>query len=157
VHQSWSSFLDRYLGPPFTTKDSLLVSTTLFLFAAYVMGQLLSPYAKLVQRLGESRLVQRIAIARSKFVQRIEIAIARSKLCQRIEKWLGIIKQESEPKSMQESEPKPMPNADKGAYDWLRIHSKEAGAQCAKIRAEFTMHNGLAVVFFASSVCYPVQ
>jgi len=129
ARQSWSSLLDRHLGSPFAATDSLLVSTSLFLFAAYVAGQLLSPYAKLVQRIGESELVQ--GIARSKFVQKIG-------------KRLGF-------------NPKPMPNAPSGAYDWLRTNGKEAGAQCAKIRAEFTMHNGLAVVFLASSVCYPIQ
>lgn len=32
-------------------------------------------------------------------------------------------------------------------YDWLRLHAPDAGALCAKLRAEFTMYNGLAVVF----------
>jgi hypothetical protein len=126
---SWSSILERYLGSPFGTKDSLLISAALFMLAAYVVGQLLSPYAKLVQRIGESKPVR--DITESKFIQRIG-------------KRLGF-------------NPKPMPNAPSGAYDWLRIHGKEAGAQCAKIRAEFTMHNGLAVVFLASSLCYPAQ
>ena len=69
ARQSWSSILDRYLGSPFAATDSLLVSTSVFLFAAYVAGQVLSPYAKLVQRIGESELVQ--GIARSRFVQKI--------------------------------------------------------------------------------------
>jgi hypothetical protein len=129
ARQSWSSIVDRYLGSPFAATNSLLVSTSLFLFAAYVVGQLLSPYAKLVQRIGESEFVQ---------------GIARSRLVQRIGKGLGF-------------NPKQMPNAPSGAYDWLRTHGKAAGAQCAKIRAEFTMHNGLAVVFLTSSVCYPIQ
>jgi len=96
ARQSWSSLLDRHLGSPFAATDSLLVSTSLFLFAAYVAGQLLSPYAKLVQRIGESELVQ--GIARSKFVQKIG-------------KRLGF-------------NPKPMPNAPSGAYDWLRCEGK---------------------------------
>jgi hypothetical protein len=64
--------------------------------AAYVAGQLLSPYAKLVQRIGESELVQ---------------GIARSKFGQKIGKRLGF-------------NPKPMPNAPSGAYDWLRCEGK---------------------------------
>ena len=32
-------------------------------------------------------------------------------------------------------------------YDSLRAHKPDAGALCAKIRAEFTMHNALSVVF----------
>jgi hypothetical protein len=39
-------------------------------------------------------------------------------------------------------------------YDWLRMHHPDAGAHCAKIRAEFTMHNGLAAVLFASAGVY---
>jgi hypothetical protein len=41
-------------------------------------------------------------------------------------------------------------------YDWLRMHYPGAGDQCAKIRAEFTMHNGIAVVLLASAIFYPV-
>jgi hypothetical protein len=52
---------------------------------------------------------------------------------------------------------KPKPEAASRAYDFLRLHHKEAGAQCAKIRAEFTMYNGLSVVFLASSICYPLS
>jgi hypothetical protein len=102
------------------------ISTALFMLAIYVVGQLLSPYAKLVQRVGESRPIR---------------GVVQSKLVQRIGQWLGFKLKE-------------MPNAPSGAYDWLRLHSKEAGGQCAKIRAEFTMHNGLAVVFLASCVWY---
>jgi len=49
---------------------------------------------------------------------------------------------------------KPKPEAESGDYDFLRLHYTDAGSQCAKIRAEFTMYNGLATVFFASSVSY---
>lgn len=44
---------------------------------------------------------------------------------------------------------RPKSRAPEGAYDFLRIHYPNAGAQCAKIRAEFTMFNGLFVVFLA--------
>jgi len=43
---------------------------------------------------------------------------------------------------------KPRQKAQSGAYDYLRLYYKDAGSQCAKIRAEFTMYNGLATVFF---------
>ena len=46
----------------------------------------------------------------------------------------------------------PKKKAPSGAYDWLRVHDKDAGAQCAKIRAEFTMHNGLFVTVVTSLV-----
>ena len=105
--ETWSQILARYFGSAFAEKEALLTSTVLFFLSAYVVGQLLSPFAKEVQRIGESKLF--------------------------------------DPKDK-------APKAPKDAYDWLRVNNKEAGAQCAKIRAEFTMHNGLAVVFFGSFV-----
>src|SRR5438046_8088201 len=79
----------------------------MFLATAYVVGQLLSPLAKLVQRLGELS-------------------------------WF-----------------KPKPKAE--GYDWLRTHQPEAGAHCAKIRAEFTMHNGIAAVLLVSAIVYALR
>jgi hypothetical protein len=41
-------------------------------------------------------------------------------------------------------------------YDWLRVYAPDAGAHCAKLRAEFTMYNSLAAVFllaFFISAC----
>jgi hypothetical protein len=51
---------------------------------------------------------------------------------------------------------KPKPEAPKDAYDYLRLYYKDAGSQCAKIRAEFTMYNGLVIVLFVGTVCYLV-
>lgn len=47
------------------------------------------------------------------------------------------------------------PAAKAKGYDWLRTYHPEAGAHCAKIRAEFTMHNGLAAVLLVSAAVYP--
>jgi hypothetical protein len=105
--QSWSQILEKTLGPPFAAAQGLLTATVFLFLAAYIVGQLIAPFAKLVQRIGEW-------------------------------KWL-----------------RPKPKADSAAYDFLRLYHKDAGEQCAKIRAEFTMFNGLATVFFACSVCYP--
>ena len=102
----WSEILENTLGPSFANSDSLLTSTGLLLFSAYVVGQLIAPFAKLAQRIGEWN-------------------------------WF-----------------KPRQKAQSGAYDYLRLYYKDAGSQCAKIRAEFTMYNGLATVFFASSASY---
>jgi len=49
---------------------------------------------------------------------------------------------------------RPRPKAE--GYDWLRAHHPEAGAQCAKIRAEFTMHNGLAGVLLVGAAAYVI-
>jgi hypothetical protein len=37
-------------------------------------------------------------------------------------------------------------------YDWLRLNKPDVGALCARIRAEFTMHNALSVAFLAVTV-----
>jgi hypothetical protein len=103
---TWESWLSATLGTSLAT-NSLPVAILMFLAAAYVVGQLLSPVAKLVQRIGEL-------------------------------KYFG-----------------KAPKAD--GYDWLRLHHREAGAFCAKIRAEFTMHNGVAAVLFVSAVVYPLR
>jgi hypothetical protein len=104
--ESWESDLERVFGP--SIAASATASVTLFLGAAYISGQLISPLAKLMQRVGERRMF------------------------------------------------KPKPKSPSGAYDWLRTHQAEAGgAHSAKIRGEFTMHNGLAVVLIAAAALYP--
>src|SRR5262249_46124511 len=82
-------------------------STALFLVSAYIVGQILSVFAKYVERIG------------------------------------GALKK----KSKIEKESK-----ENNYYDWLRMHKPDAGAHCAKIRGEFTMHNGLAVVLLFSAI-----
>lgn len=101
----WQSDVEQVFGPQIAGSTG--ASIFLFLVAAYVAGQLISPFAKFVQRLGESSVF---------------------------------------------GEAKRSP---KNAYDWLRLNKSEAGSQCAKIRAEFTMHNSLAVVFAGAAVLYP--
>jgi hypothetical protein len=109
---NWSQILGTTLGPSFGAADALLTATALLFFAAYVVGQLLAPFAKLAQRIGESkRLPDRL---------------------------------------------KAKPKADSEAYDFLRLYHREAGEQCAKIRAEFTMFNSLAVVFVLTAASYPM-
>ncbi len=103
---TWESWLGATLGEAQATQPSL-TAVLMFLAAAYVVGQLLSPLAKLVQRVGE----------------------------------LGFFS--------------PRPKAE--GYDWLRLHHPEAGALCAKIRAEFTMHNGVAAVLLVSAGVYPLR
>lgn len=106
--KSWQSCLDTSLGS--SLAGSLSVAILIFLVAAYLVGQLLSPAAKLVQRIGED-----------------------------LPNWI----REKVPKAED--------------YDWLRLHYPAAGDQCAKIRAEFTMHNGLAVVLLLTAIAYPLR
>lgn len=100
------SWLRDALGERLASSSSL-GAAVIFLAAAYVVGQVLSPLAKGVQRLGELR-------------------------------WF-----------------KPEPKAE--GFDWLRLHHPAAGDQCAKIRAEFTMHNSFVVVLLVSAIVYPLR
>jgi hypothetical protein len=43
------------------------------------------------------------------------------------------------------------PPEESANYAWLRVHSAEAGGHCAKLRAEFTMYNGLAAAFLLAA------
>ena len=67
--QSWQSWLNATLGP--LPAGSLSVAILIFLVAAYLVGQLLSPAAKLVQRIGED-LPNQIGEKFPKLVKRIE-------------------------------------------------------------------------------------
>jgi hypothetical protein len=121
-HSTWSQTLERTIGPSFADCDAVLTAIGLLFITAYVVGQLIAPLAKLVQRIGEWKYLNL--------------------------KWEGWRVKRN---------PKPMPEAEKDAYDFLRLYHKEAGSQCAKIRAEFTMYNGLVVIFLVSSVYYPLS
>ena len=39
-------------------------------------------------------------------------------------------------------------------YDWLRVHKPDVGERCAKIRAEYRMHAGIAVVMLAAIITH---
>jgi hypothetical protein len=41
-------------------------------------------------------------------------------------------------------------------YDWLRVNSQEAGANAAKIRAEYRMHSQNTVVFFLAVITHSI-
>jgi hypothetical protein len=140
---TWSHILEKTLGPTFAEKDALLTATALFFVAAYVVGQLIAPLAKLAQRIGEWKYLY-LKLGR-KITKK-----AKAKRSQRVSNWKYVyVYLKWRVKVTTKAKPK------ENAYDFLRLHHKEAGSQCAKIRAEFTMYNGLSVVFLASSIYYP--
>jgi len=51
-----------------------------------------------------------------------------------------------------EAYPTKLKKADSFKYEWLRTHKGDVGAHCAKLRAEFTMYNGLAATSLVFSV-----
>ena len=142
--KGWQSWLDTILGSSLAGSPS--VAILIFLVAAYLVGQLLSPAAKLVQRIGED-LPNWIG-KKAKLVERIKEKYPNS-VCEG-------------PRTANEKDYPDLAKLivctpPKGKhYDWLRLHYPAAGDQCAKIRAEFTMHNGLAVVLLLTAIAYPL-
>lgn len=106
--KTWGQMISQIFGKSNSKDDVTALTILIFIGASYTVGQLLSPAAKFIQRLGEKDIF------------------------------------------------KPEPS-EKGAYDFLRMHHPDAGALCAKIRAEFTMFNGLVVVFALSTIYYPFR
>jgi len=145
--KSWQSWLDTTLGSSLAGSPS--VAILIFLVAAYLVGQLLSAAAKLVQRIGEG-LPNWIEKKFPKLVERLKIKYTDGK------------KPDEKNPPLRETTPtlvklivcKPLKAE---GYDWLRLHYPGIGDQCAKIRAEFTMHNGLAVVLLLTAIAYPLR
>ncbi len=119
---NWSCLFNHVIGGPSEVKSFPAVSFLAFWVASYVVGQMLSPFVKCLQRLSESDWVNDL-ISKSALVQRY---------CD-IES--------------------PMPRACRKDYDFLRCHHPAIGEMCQKIRAEFLMHYGIAIVLFASAAC----
>ncbi len=120
------------------------LSLFVFLAASYVVGQLLSPFAKLTQRLGECVWLRTLGTFNQSWRVRLWPFMCHWRPRSR---WLG--------RRFLKLHQKLRPKQKCKHYDWLRLHYPGAGDQCAKIRAEFTMHNGIAVVLMASAVAYP--
>jgi len=114
-------------------SDANSVWLFLFLFASYVVGQLLSPLTKFVQRFTEFRWLAWWRKCNHSMLKKAYLVCSPPFLFARFH--FGRRK-----------------NARKGDYDRLRFHEPSIGAICAKIRGEFMMHNGLAAVFLVSSI-----
>jgi hypothetical protein len=99
----WSRVLDALLGGHLNGDNAVAAMSLVALFLSFLVGYVLAPIAKQVQRMNERLLLKK--------------------------------------------------DPDTGErYDQLRAHRPDAGALCAKIRAEFTMHNALSVAFVAVAV-----
>ena len=103
--QSWESLMQNIMGSSFTASHTSIIFV-IFLGTAFVMGELLSPFAKFLQRRTENKPFKKF-------------------------------------------------EKEDGLYDKLRLNHAYVGSLCAKIRAEFTMHNGLSAVFAISAIYYP--
>jgi SAM-dependent methyltransferase len=108
---AWAHLLNVLLAGHLDGSNALPAATLVLFFMPFVVGYVLAPFAKFVQRGNEHHW------------------------------WLL-------PRKWGIKEDKAAGNA----YDWLRVNNKDAGALCAKIRAEFTMHNALSVAFLPITV-----
>jgi hypothetical protein len=137
--KDWTDTITKIFGQSFSVESTTL-SFLIYLGTGYVIGELISPLAKMVQRINELKIPNSIS-AFKKMVAKKE----KNKEVKEIENEMNK-KLKSEDKKFSE---------DKIRYDRLRLKHPDVGALCAKIRAEFTMHNELAVVFFISALYYP--
>lgn len=122
----WQRLLETVAGGHLDSKNALPVATLILLFVPFVVGYVIAPFAKIVQRGNEHGWWLPPRPSRSVY--------------EKSGRW--------RPKDW-------WVTSDKGAgrgYDWLRANHSETGAYAAKIRAEFTMHNALSVAFAASGV-----
>jgi hypothetical protein len=94
----WSDLLNALLGGYLDSSNVVAIATLTFFFLSFLVGHILAPFAKGVQRLNERTLVDKDPCAGKR-------------------------------------------------YDWLRAHHGDAGALCAKIRAEFLMYDALSIAF----------
>jgi len=126
--EDWESIVSYLFGPSFA-RESTTLSFLIFLGAGFIVGELLSPLAKTVQKINEIRFP---------------------------------FKKKEKKENIKAKDPADQALKEEGKfsekklrYDRLRLEKPEVGALCAKIRAEFTMHNALSVVFAINSIYYP--
>ncbi|WP_179855383.1 hypothetical protein [Paractinoplanes atraurantiacus] len=123
----WRALLSTVVGGRLDDGNALPAATLVLLFVPFVAGYVIAPLAKIVQRCNERGWSLPPLPSRAVYEDGGQ-------------KW--------RPKYWWVLNDK---DAGKG-YDWLRRNAPEAGALSAKIRAEFTMHNALAVAFLAIAV-----
>ncbi len=162
--EQWAELLATLAGGPLEGSSRLVEMSFTLTYLSFVIGYLISPFAKQVQRLNEARwnrpgrIIERIwdTVTRDQAsrdhkaweqeVKNIKAEIERRK------KYAAIEKRHADYLAWKASPEGPLPTDDAaakvksvGEYDWLRALNPGAGALSAKIRAEFTMYNGLAV------------
>ena len=123
----WPRLLNTVVGGQLGSGNALPTATLVLLFVPFVVGYVIAPFAKAVQRCNEHGWWLPPLPSRSVYES--------GERKWRPKEWWVV--------------------RDKAAgegYDWLRKNASEAGALSAKIRAEFTMHNALSVAFLAITV-----
>jgi hypothetical protein len=148
-HDRWSQLLNVLLGGHLAHDNVVAAATLTILWFSFIAGHLTAPFGKLVQRLNEHSwfIPDQVALfISSKLVKKDDKAyttqpVKKNDKARKRHTWIKehtwLVKKDDEAGEM---------------YDWLRAHHPDQGALCAKIRAEFTMYNALAVTFLAVAV-----
>jgi hypothetical protein len=144
-HDRWSKLLDMLLGGHLAHDNVVPAATLAILGFSFIIGHVIAPFGKLVQRLNEQSWFIPNKIVRfipSKFAKKddrnfIEISQIVNDDDEARKKRTWLVEKDDEAGNM---------------YDWLRAYHSDQGALCAKIRAEFTMYDALAVAFLAVAV-----
>jgi hypothetical protein len=122
----WRSGLSGVLGGQRSEQYPVTFVTITLLFLSYLLGHVMSPFTKVVQRVGEklwwfkredgARWFEKDGTGKRRLLPFTRVRFRK---------------------------------ANSMDYDWLRMHRPDVGALCAKLRGEFTMYNSLAVVFLS--------
>ena len=164
---SWQELSAATLGE--SLSESAASSLLLFLVAGYFVGQLLSEPAKGVQRLGEW-VCPPIASRWKEWRKKKEDATDGEDVGGEEDEGESGGGEDGEEMSEEEKKMKEEAEENKkkrqavlavmdggDSYDYLRTWRQDLGDQCAKIRAEFTMHDSLAAVFLLLAAIYTVR
>ncbi|WP_062384754.1 hypothetical protein [Demequina iriomotensis] len=126
---AWSSLLTKVLGGKLDADNAFPAAAAALIFVPFVAGYVIAPLAKAVQRGNEHGWWHPPRPSRDRHAAPGVRAALRPRYSWVLE--------------------------DQGAgkgYDWLRANDPPSGALVAKIRAEFTMHNALAVAFAGAAI-----
>jgi hypothetical protein len=123
----WPALLSTVVGGQLSSGNAFLTAALVLLFVPFVVGYVIAPFAKAVQRGNEHGWWLPPRPSRSVYESGER-------------KW--------RPKDWWVLSDK----AGEEGYDWLRENASDGGALSAKIRAEFTMYNALSVAFLAITV-----
>lgn len=127
--KQWRLALETFTADRLSPGNVTFVACFVSLSLAYVLGQLVAPFGKGMQRVTE------------------RLASPTDKILKPTRKWFKIYLKGSDNHNETEK-------LEEDNYDWLRANKPELGALVAKIRAEYTMFYALCAVFLIVWAAY---
>jgi hypothetical protein len=170
--ERWAALLTALAGGQLDGPSRLVEMSFTLTLMSFLIGYLISPFAKLVQRLNDARWppvgsffertwegIERtwdgIALnpdagahkANKREIARIKSSKEQDKTYKEARDKLAVYTEWKKDTENFETPKDDSAEKKEVYYDWLRALHPGAGALSAKVRAEFTMYNGLAVAF----------